>query len=179
MEINDILGEVLKNPKSLEVLSKKTWLSTNDTKSSIAKALPMILSQLEKNASDSTQKWLLAQAIEKKHSWEILDNLEKLDLNDWDKIISHLFWWEKSKIEKKVWNSSVLKALWPIVLGALWKKAKLSNSWVWNILWTLSWSSKWVNSILVWFLDKNGDWDIKDDLFRMVLNWIKRKFLWR
>jgi hypothetical protein len=141
------------------------------------KALPLILEWLEENTKDLSKLEALKKAIDKKHSWDILEKVWNIDLEDWWKIISHIFWSKKTDIEKKVGNSNVLKALWPIVMGALWKSAK--EKW-WNleaIIWVLSWSWKKSSWILVAIFDKDGDWDYKDDLFKMLLNWIKKFFI--
>ncbi len=177
MDLTSVLWDILKNPKTIETISKKTWLSGDNTKQAIAKALPSILEQLEKNTQDKTKLEWLKKAIETKHSWDVLENIwEKLDLSDWTKIISHIFWNNLSSIEKKVWNKEILSALGPIVMWALWKTSKAKWWDISSIIWVLTWSSKNSN-ILVAFLDKNWDWKIQDDLIRIFINWIKKFFV--
>ena len=177
MDFNKILESVLKDPKTLEVISNKVGLASGDTKWEISKALPILLGQLEKNSKDSSKLELMKNALGKKHDWNILNNLSDwIDLKDWWKIIGHIFGRDSANIERKLWNWNVLKALWPIVMGALWKSVNAKWWEIWDIAWMLSASSKSSN-ILISFLDKDGDWDIKDDLFKMFINWLKKKFL--
>ena len=178
MDLTNVLQDLLKDPKTLETISKKTWLSWNSTKKEIAKVLPSILEQLEENTKDDSKIEWLKNAIEKKHNGSIFDNLEEnLDLNDWAKIANHIFWDKLKNVEKLGANKEVLSALWPIVLWALWKTAKAK--W-WDSLQAIIsvLSGTWKkSSILVAFLDKNWDWEIKDDLIRMLINWVKKFFL--
>ena len=177
MDINNVLESVLKNPEFLDVISKKTWLEKKQAKWEIAKALPLILEWLEENVKDPNKLESLKTALEKKHSQWFWDKFWNIDLEDGWKIISHIFWDKKNDIEKKVGNTDVLKALWPVVMWALGKSAKEKWGSLEAIIWVLSWSSKKSSWILVAIFDKDGDWDYKDDLFKMILNWIKRKFL--
>ncbi len=176
MDFSQILEGILKDPKTLETISKKTWLSWGDVKWEITKALPVLLWQLEENSKDSSKLEELKKAIEKKHSGDILKKISDIDLDDGAKIIGHIFGKGSAKTESKLGSWNVLKALWPIVMGALWKSVNAKWWWVESILWALSGSSK-TSNILVSFLDKDWDGDIKDDLFKMLINWLKKKFL--
>jgi len=163
MDLNSIMTDLLKD-QAIKAISKKTGLDETNAKWLAAKALPMLLWALKKNASDPEKKASLDKAIEK-NDGSVLDNLEKIDLNDGSKILGHIFWDKKQEVEKEVGDSSVLAALAPVVMWALWK----ANTETWkkssDLLsddWMLMWFAKK-------FLDKDHDWSITDDLLWMAM----------
>ena len=168
MDINGMLWELLKD-QAIKAISKKTGLDEKSAKSVASKALPLLLWALKKNASDPEKAKWLEKAVEE-HNWEVLDNLDNIDLGEWEKILGHVFGESKQEVEAKVWHKWVLQALAPIVLSALWKantetwkKAKdlLSDDWV------IMWLAKS-------FLDRDQDWSIADDLFDMAIGFMKK-----
>lgn len=170
MSVSNLLQDVLKQ-KAIEAISQKTWLDQNSSKKMAQIALPKLLEWLQNNAKDPSKAKELENAIAKDHDWSIFEHLENLDLKDWQKIVSHIFGKDKSKIEKEVWNSDVLSAIAPMVLGALWKQKQ--KTWV-SVSENLSQDSLFMQMSKK-FLDKDGDGDIKDDLFGMAMNYIKGK----
>ncbi len=170
MSVNDILQDVLKK-NVLETISQKTWLDTETSKKMSQIALPKMLEALQNNAKDPKKAEALENAISKDHDWSIFDNLQNLDLTDWQKIVSHIFGDNKSKIEKEVGNSDVLSAIAPMLLWALWKQKQ--KTWI-SASKNLSQDSLFMQMSKK-FLDKDWDWDIKNDLFWMAMNYIKGK----
>jgi len=168
MDINWMLGELLKD-QAIKTISKKTGLDETSAKSLAWKALPLLLGALKKNASDPEKKLSLEKAVEK-HTWEVLSNPDKIDLKEWSKILSHIFWDSKKEVEQKVWNKSVLETLAPMIMGALWE----ANTKTWKSAWDLL-SDDW---LIMWlaksFLDKDHDWSIMDDMFGMAMSFMKK-----
>ncbi len=168
MDINRMLWELLKD-QAIKAISKKTGLDEGSAKSMASKALPLLLWALKKNAWDPEKSKWLEKAVEK-HNWEVLDNLDNVDLQEWEKILGHVFGDSKKEVEEKVWNKWVLEVLAPIVLSALWK----ANTETWkkskDLLaddWVIMWLAKS-------FLDKDNDWSIADDLFWMAMSFMKK-----
>ena len=163
MDLSNMMTDLLKD-QAMKAISKKTGLDLDSSKNLAAKALPMLLGALKSNASDSSKKESLEKAVEK-NDGSILDNLDNIDLKDWEKILGHVFGDKKEEVEKEVWNKSVLAALAPIVMWALWKAN--SDSWkkAWDLLsgdWMIMWIAKW-------FLDQDWDGQIMDDLVWMAM----------
>ena len=169
MDLNGMLTDMLKD-KAINAIADKTGLDSDSAKSMTAKALPLLLSALKKNSEDP-EKW---ESLEKAVSWNdgsILNNLWDVDLKDWSKILWHIFWDKKADVEKEIWNSNILSALAPMVMGALWKANSDSGSKTSDLL-SNDWAvMKMANS----FLDKDWDGDIKDDLLWMAMWFLKGK----
>jgi len=169
MDLQWIMGGLLKD-QAMKAISEKTGLDLNTSKGLAAKALPMLLWALKNNTEDSSKKESLEKAV-KENDGSILDNLSNIDLKDWGKILGHIFWDKKEEVEKEVWNKDLLASLAPLVMWALWK----ANSESWSSASSLL-SSDWtIMKMASWFLDKDKDWDIKDDLLWMAMNFIKGK----
>ena len=163
------MTDVLKD-QAIEAISKKTWVDSSSTKNIAKKALPILLWALKNNSKDASKKESLEKAVEK-NDGSILANLDSIDLKDWAKILVHVFWDKKEDVEKEVWDKSVLAALAPIVMWALWKANSNSGKKASDLL---------DSDSLVWWimtaiLDKDKDWDIKDDLIWMAMNFISWK----
>jgi len=163
MDLSNMMTDLLKD-QAMKAISKKTGLDLDSSKSMAAKALPMLLGALKNNASDSSKKENLEKAVEK-NDGSILDNLENIDLKDWEKILGHVFGDKKEDVEKEVWNKSILAALAPIVMWALWKANSESWEKASNLLsgdWMIMWIAKW-------FLDQDWDGQIMDDLVWLAM----------
>jgi hypothetical protein len=94
-----------------------------------------------------------------------LDNLGNIDLKDWGKILGHIFWDKKAEAEKEAGDSSILAALAPMVMWALWKANSQTGKKSSDLLsedWMLMWFAKK-------FLDKDWDGSITDDLMWMAM----------
>ncbi len=168
MEINDIIWSLIKD-QALKAISKKTWLDDNSTKSIVEKALPILLWALKNNSENPEKKQWLEKAVEK-HTWEVLSNPDKIDLSEWSKILGHIFWENKEEIEKKVWDKSVLEALAPMVMWALWE----ANTKTWKSASELLSDDGLIMWIAKSFLDKDKDWSIMDDMLWMAMSFIKK-----
>jgi len=168
MDINGVLWDLIKD-QAIKAIAKKTGLDESSAKSMASKALPLILWALKNNAEDPKKAEGLEKAVEK-HTGEVLSNPDKIDLKEWDKILTHIFAEEKVEVEKKVWNKWVLEALAPLVMWALWEvntktwkgaKDLLSDDWI--VMW-----------IAKTFLDKDKDGSIMDDVFDMAMGFMKK-----
>jgi len=168
MDINWILGDLLKD-QAIKIISEKTGLDKEKTKEIAWKALPLLLWALKNNVSDPKKSVWLEKAVEK-HTGEVLSNPEKLDLNEWAKILWHVFWESKKEVEEKVGDKSVLEALAPLVMWALWE----ANSKTWKTAKELLSDDGIVMWIAKTFLDKDKDWSIIDDVFDMAI-WFMKK----
>jgi hypothetical protein len=163
MDLWSLVSDLLKD-QAIKAISKKTGLDEASAKSIAAKAMPALLWALKKNASDPKKAESLEKAVEK-NDGSVLDNLESVDLEDWEKILGHVFGEDKEKIASQVGNKSVLAALAPMLMWALWK----ANSVTWKKAWDLL-SSDWtIMKMATSFLDKDWDWSITDDLFDMAM----------
>ena len=163
MDLSGMMTDLLKD-QAMKAIAKKTGLDLSTSKGLAAKALPMILGALKNNSKNPEKQASLEKAVEG-NDGSILDNLDNIDLKDWGKILGHIFGDKKEEAEKETGNSSILAALAPMVMWALWK----ANSQTWkkssDLLsddWMLMWFAKK-------FLDKDWDWDIKDDLLAMAM----------
>jgi len=169
MDLSGMMTDLLKD-QAIEAISKKTGLDLESSKSMASKALPMLLGALKNNSADDSKKESLEKAVAK-NDGSILDNLDNINLNDGSKILGHIFGDKKEQAEKEVGDSSVLAALAPMVMGALWKANSTSGSSASDLL-----SSDWmIAKLAISFLDKDWDWDIKDDLMWMAMNFMKWK----
>jgi len=169
MDINWMLGSLIKD-QAIKAIAKKTGLDENSAKDMAAKALPMLLGALKNNAIDPKKAEGLEKAVEQ-HTGEVLSNPDKIDLGEWAKILGHIFGDSKKEVEEKVGNKSVLEALAPMVMWALWQantetwkgaKDLLSDDWV-------------VMGLAKAFLDKDKDWSIMDDVMWMAMGFMKWK----
>ena len=163
MDLSSMMTDLLKD-QAIKAISEKTGLDMWSSKSMAAKALPMLLWALKNNSNNAEKKASLEKAVEW-NDGSILDNLGNLDLKDWGKILGHIFGDKKAEAEKEVWNASILAALAPMVMGALWKANSGTGKKAWDLLsedWMLMWFAKK-------FLDKDWDWDITDDLMAMAM----------
>lgn len=162
MDLSGMMSSLLKD-QAMKAISKKTGLDLGTSKGLAAKALPMILWALKKNSQDDAKKASLEKAVAG-NDGSIMDNFDNIDLKDWGKILGHIFGDKKEEAEKEAGNSSILAALAPMVMWALWKANSDSGSSASSMLWD-SGLMKMATS----FLDKDGDGDIKDDLLAMAM----------
>lgn len=163
MDLGWMMNDLLKD-QAIKAISSKTWINSDSAKSIADKALPMLLWALKNNASNPEKKDSLEKAVVK-NDGSILDNLDNIDLEDGSKILGHIFGDKKEQIEKEVWNKSVLAALAPIVMWALWKANSETGSSVWDLI---SWDST-IMKMATSFLDKDWDGSFADDLMWMAM----------
>jgi len=169
MDINGMLGSLIKD-QAIKAIAKKTGLDEGSAKTMAAKAMPLILGALKNNAEDPKKAEWLEKAVEQ-HTGEVLSNPDKIDLGEWAKILGHIFGDSKKEVEEKVGDKSVLEALAPMVMWALWE----ANTKTWKGAKELLSD----DSVIMWlaksFLDKDKDWSIMDDMFDMAIGFMKGK----
>lgn len=163
MDLGWMMTNILKD-QALQAISKKTGLDIDTSKWLAAKALPMLLWALKNNSADPEKKESLEKAVVK-NDGSILNNLDNIDLEDWSKILGHIFGDKKADVEKEVWDKSILSALAPIVMWALWKANSDTGASVWDLI---SWDST-IMKMATSFLDKDWDGSFADDLMWMAM----------
>lgn len=179
MELSNMLLENLKG-KALQQIAQQIWGDSKTTKSIAAKALPMILGQLEKNAWDEAWASAINDALNS-HLWE-----SKIDLNDGKKILGHIFWDTQSAVESvsaASWKSQedslwVMSALSSVIMETLWDQKKAAWGFDANdIIKLLSGTGK--DTDILWMvMDQDGDGDFDgQDAMKFGMWWIKKKFL--
>ena len=144
----------------------------------LEKALPSILSGLEKNTQTQDGKKALDIALDK-HTGET-----KINLEDGAKILGHILWNDKeSEIENiakatgvsKEQSSDVMSMLSSLVMEKLGDQKK-AGLWVDDITKMLSGASK-SGGFLKGF-DQDGDGDVdKNDAIKFGLGYVMKKFL--
>lgn len=192
--LDSVLGQ-LTSGNITEALSKKTGADTAQTQSIIEKALPALLGGIATNAASDDGAASLFNALEKDHDGSILDDVDHLENHAQSEkgsgILQHVLGGKLGTIEEmlnqetdadKGTIDSTLKGLAPLLMGAL-GKAKATEGLDLGGLATGLLSGKkeledkgMLNSMLVSFLDKDGDGDIKDDLLNMGMSKLKGKF---
>lgn len=171
MDLNWIFWEML-SWEAMKTISQKSWLDMDSTKDLTKKALPILLWALKDNSKNPLKSLWLEEAV-KWNDWSILSNMSKISLEDGSKILWHIFWDEKEKVEEKIWSKKLLSALAPLVMWALWK----ANSESWLDAKSLLASDGVAMKLAKSFLDKDWDGDVKDDLLTMIINFVK-KLMW-
>lgn len=173
IDITSLLWDII-TKKGINSITKATGIDPKITQKIAEVALPKILNQLGNNANSKTKSADLEAAISS--SWD----KKSINLDDGEKILSHIFKNPKTLItdiakESKTTQKNTkatLGALAPMIMGILWENSlwKMDIAWVGKILKSAS-----KNKLVIQFLDKDGDGDIKDDIFSMILNFVKKK----
>lgn len=191
METNNLLallGHALEDG-NVSAIAKNIGSKDGATKKAIAAALPELLGALSKNASTEEGAKQIDSALEK-HDGSILENVTGLlwgeKMSEWGKIIGHILWSQKADVVGKmsqkagvsgVQSEQILKALAPLVMGALWKAKQEGGLQASDIAGLLT-KSAGASNIFVQFLDQDGDGDFdKTDMITMAINYIKKSFL--
>ncbi len=183
MDLTALLVDQLKG-QAINQIAKKVWGGDSVMTSQLmAKALPMIMGQLEKNSQDPAQAEALDAALAK-HDGSVLDNVEWADLDDGNKILSHIFGNKQEAVDQIAketgaspeQSAGVMSMLAPLVMGAMWKEKKSAGLSASGITSMLAWSSKSSN-MMGMFLDQDGDGDFdKKDAMKFGMNYLKKKF---
>ena len=179
MELSNMILENLKGA-ALEQITQKIGGDNKTTKSIAAKALPMLLGQLEKNTATEDGANSLNDALNS-HLGE-----SKIDLADGAKILGHLFWNKDEAIETVAKASGqdaekaggVMSALSSVIMETLWDQKKASGWFdTGDIMKLLAGTGKDAN-ILGMVMDQDGDGDFdKQDAMKFGMGWLKNKFL--
>lgn len=178
MELSNMLLEGLKG-KALEEIAGYIGGDTKATKSIAAKALPMILGQLEKNSQDPKKAEDINTALNS-HLGE-----SKIDIADGTKILGHIFGWSDTAIsevakatrqdtEKTGWVMSALSSVIMETLGDQKKAAGWFDTG--DLVKILAWTGK-DTDILGMVMDQDGDGDFdKNDGISLGMGFIKKLF---
>ena len=182
MDITSMLVDQLKG-QAMKQIANKVWGGDNVMTSQLmAKALPMIMGQLEKNAQDPAGAEALDAALAK-HDGSILRHAEQADPAEGSKILGHIFGNKEAAIEQIAQetgaspeqSAGVMSMLAPLVMGAMGQEKKSAGLSASGISSMLSGSSKSSN-MLGMFLDQDGDGDFdKSDAMKFGMGYIKKK----
>lgn len=166
--------------KALQQITSKVGWDSAGTKAIAAKALPMILGQLSKNASDETGAENINNALNS-HLGK-----SKVDIEDGKKILGHIFGSSESAIKEvakasgqnEEQASGVMGALSSIIMETLWDQKKAASGFGTGDLMKLLSGVGWDSDILGMVMDQDGDGDFdKNDAMKFGMGWIKNKFL--
>lgn len=177
MDLSQMLTGELKK-QALSQITKQMGGNNKMAQAMIEKALPSILSGLEKNTQSEDGKKSLDTALEK-HTGET-----KIDMPDGAKILGHILGNEKeSEVENiakatgasKEQSADVMSILSSLVMEKLGDQKK-AGLWVDDITKMLSGSSK--SAGLLKGFDQDGDGDLdKNDAIKFGLGYVMKKFL--
>lgn len=166
--------------KALEQITSKVGWDSAGTKAIAAKALPMILGQLSKNAQDEKGAEDINNALNS-HLGE-----SKVDIEDWKNILGHIFGSSESAVkavaqetgQSEEQASGVMGALSSIIMETLGDQKKAASGfWTQDVMKLLS-GVGWDSDILWMVMDQDGDGDFdKNDAMKFGMGWIKNKFL--
>lgn len=166
--------------KALEQIASQIGGDTKATKSIASKALPMILGQLEKNASTEQGADAINEALNS-HLGE-----SKIDLADGAKILGHIFGNKEEAIDSVAkasktnaeQSSGVMSALSSVIMETLGDQKKAAGGFsASDVMKLLSGTGK-DTDILGMVMDQDGDGDFdKNDAVKFGMGWIKNKFL--
>lgn len=177
-DITQILGKIL-TEKGIQNIAKQINLDEKTTGKIAQTALPIILKQLADNTKDNTQSKKLDKALENK-----TNTPDNINISEWEKMIKHIFS-DTTQVEKRIASKikvdkndtvKVLSALAPLIMWALWvwKKQWLDIKNIWSILESAS-----KNKLVISFLDSDKDGDIKDDLLKIGIKFLKKVISWK
>lgn len=183
----------LSSPQVAQAISKKTKADTNQTQSILEQALPVLLSGMAKQAQNKSGAKSLLSALDKDHDGSILDDLAELSNHPQaakgKAILAHVLGdkvagledllGQKTGVDKSTVDQ-VLKLAAPLLLGALGKEKSINKLNVKDLKTSLAEAKKEIGendaSSLLSFLDQDGDGNIKNDLLRMGMDKLKKKF---
>jgi len=198
--MNDLLMGMVKDQlskKFYEKVGSSMGMDTKKTEGLAKKALPFILGSMAKEAGTKKGAEGLFKAMTNpKHDGSILDKTDDLiaapEKGEGAGILKHLLGDKEKTAEKflekktkapKENGQKMLQILAPMIMGALGKTQKKGNfsiSQMMGMVKMLSGDKKlggggMAKSMVINFLDKDGDGDIKDDLFNMGKAWVMNK----
>ncbi len=179
----------------VDKISQSLGQDTGKTKSAMEGLIPAILGGLAKNSAKKEQAELLHQVLQKDHDGRILDNLDgflgNIKSGKGDKILGHVLGnksdflaqmiGEKTGLGKEQ-TGKLMETLAPLVMGVVGKETKEKGLQAHNLGEILQNAVKnfagndGLKELAFSILDKDGDGDIKDDLFDMGKKYLK-KFL--
>jgi len=195
-----ILNDVFKSmtDQIVSEMGQKIGLNTAMTRSLIEEAVPSIIGGLAHNAKKKEGAEALTQALKKDHDGSILDKITDLvkdpEQFNASKMLGHILGNKESMLTQMIGNNlkmdsstvqTGLKVLAPIIMGKLGKHLSQNGLSAGDLQKTLKVARKdakkgnKANALLISFLDKDGDGDVKDDLFKVAMKgakkWMSRK----
>ncbi len=183
MDVTKLLVDQLKGQAMNQIAQKVGGGDNIMTSQLMAKALPMIMGQLEKNSADPAGAEALDAALAQ-HDGSVLQNVEQASPEEGNKILGHIFGNKDqaiAQIAQETWASpeqseGVMSMLAPLVMGAMGQQKQAAGLNASGITSMLSGSSKSSN-LLGSFLDQDGDGDFdKSDAMKFGMNYLKKKF---
>lgn len=179
-------------------VSEETGAPHQKTNDVLTMAMPILLSAMRRNATETKGANNLMSALDTDHDGSILDNLQELFMGgvdqtiktDGDKILGHVLGPKRSRVETAISQQSginpgtiaqILQVAAPILLGLLGKEKRQGNissqSGLDGLLGGLlkGNSSNKERSFLEAILDADGDGSIIDDVAGMVLGGNNKK----
>ena len=112
MAFNDAFTNALLGNAGLSTLSKAAGVSRNDVEEVISAAVPVLMGQMQKNASTEAGAASLAKALKDHAGQDISDPaafLTNADAKDGAKIIRHILGEDTAKVQKSLAKSTGLK----------------------------------------------------------------------
>jgi len=180
---------------ALSQISQQVGVDEGQAGSVLSTAMPLLVSALANNTSDSAQAQSLHQALGNDHDGSILNDLEGF-LGDPQSangagILGHVLGGQQSMVTQTLADNtgldsaqagSLLEIAAPLVMGALGQQQQqqgLDTDGLADFLGgqqqAIDQANPMVSSILTTFLDKDKDGSFLDDLFEMVLGFFRRK----
>lgn len=165
-------------------LSKQIGVEDSKVSSAVSMAVPMLLTQLNKNASDPSEAEKLKNALAKHENSDIQNVsslLDKDNSNEGLGILGHIFGDKQNQITQTISKSSglstdnvmqILSKLAPIVMGFISnEKAKSGSNDISGILGNLMGNMKQNGGsnmgMIEKLLDQDGDGSVMDDVMDM------------
>ena len=179
MELSNMLLENLKG-EALEQIASYVGGDTKATKSIASTALPMILGQLEKNASSEDGAGKINEALNS-HLGE-----SKIDLDDGKKILGHIFGGSDKAISAVAKASGqdaektggVMSALSSVIMETLGDQKAAAGGFSTGDLMKLLAGTGKDTDILGMVMDQDGDGDFdSNDAMKFGMGWIRKKLL--
>lgn len=164
-------------------------IEESKAQSIVSIGLPVLMSAIQKNASNPSTANGLQNALESKHNGNILDNISEFlgqgDFSDGSKIVGHLLGGNSQNVTNAIGQQSgadasqvgnVLSMLAPVVMGMMGRQKQeqgLDMNGIAGLLGNVldgnqnSDSNNVAMSIASKFLDQNNDGSIVDDVLKM------------
>ncbi len=136
MDIVSMLTKQLSDPRALEELAKKAGVKPDQANQVVKTAIPALLQNLQKNASDPAGAKSLDKAIEEHKDDNVSDIfsfLKNVNTNDGSKMLQHIFSGKKEAVEGDIAKKSglnisqvdsLMTQLAPLVMGSLGNQKK-------------------------------------------------------
>lgn len=177
------LTQLLQENGSINKIASQFGIDSKQVEEVINSSLPKMSEAINQNTASQDGLKSFWDALNDHQNDDVegmLTDVNKVDTNDGDKILGHLFGENKETYVEEISQKqglsassvgSIMKILAPILMGVLGEQAtkKTSNdSGLGNILDSFLGSGSSVTKMAKSFLDKNNDGNILDDLFGSI-----------